>query len=1552
MVKNLNPNLITTKKLYDRLAHEPRFLECEINSSSAPVLSFNEWLGLYTEVYEMQLDGYNTMMHPDSVEQEILGDSTDVRSRILILDFEYEILDENATANGWLSVSNNQLFHVPGQPSPFIKQRIFAIGVSKPYLNGNELIVYDPKYVFSDIPNSGYNGTYSVQFPGMSTPLPLFGPISQSASLLAVGITHLGVTHIQGGPYRKVEFFKNLTSLPNPHRFGLETIKAKKQIINTPNDEYEAAVSYLMGKENGKTRTCLKKPIIFVEGIDFGYASKRNKWENHKWGNLGFADLFYSTNYYFGLDYSPFDPDKRHEPFSKTPNHPFQLARGLFDFLNNDGYDVIYVDFRQGTGFIENNAMVLVEVIKSVQQKLNACYSCEEISVLGASMGGLVSRYALLYMEQNNIPHKVRLFISADSPQEGANLSIGVQYLIDNLVKEKSLPKNKHNELKELFEKVIQSPAVKQLILSHIAGYTKETDFRHNLKRQLMEMGGYPKQARLISLSNGSFNGSKLNFSEGDVIGEVNLSMLDNFITSKIRLIKILQNPKVLIPFNIHKAMADGYANNTWDNLPMRVVAQIDKGAKGMYRFLSYRDLNMDNAPGGYSTHNKAIESGNPQISKCLIPESCLIPIKSAFGMADFYGDLAQDISTQINRTDCDPRVTPFHSVYAPNVNEHHMAITMDNINWLLSQLDANEYDLGPNIPEVRGASYNFGNRSKSVLRGITINPLGKITVGNSGLVGWGNTNTFASHFPVHVNVWKSCNSNVIVERNGTLEIGDPFNPYHIGSLTFNEGTNLILKSGSTLRISDKSKLKIGIGANIIIEDGVKIIFNGNESEIEIHGKVYTSDNAFVEFTSENNRPKGKLSFKNFDPTLPNVMLGINSTFKITGDGVQDLTLNIESLNGLFFQNNQGKFDLRNARVELAPLACIETSSIGVDINNIFMDVKPSNVVVQKHGGIIFNGQNDRISIHGITIKNATIAFNDRTLLRSSLPLKIKSFLLENCDIGVYSMQSSLTLENGTIKNSLHYGVYINNGTNLTQINSCKFLGNASSVTGVRFNGIPGLGEIIIKQSLIRDFKYGFHNDNGNAKIPCTEITNCWYEGVGLFAGDLTLNYVDGGAFSQVHNNKRGFYVEPSATFDFNNGYARLDNQQIIKGNLNPFLPYVPARTIVGGITLYGWGIECNYNYWGGNPVYLRNYSMNTAIYPNMWQYGGDKFIDPAYYFTTLNQLQSSSLLMKEQQCPSLNNPTSPDPVSPGPGEIQFKSESEYMITFMENKFANNALFHNLKDRVDLEKFVIENIRKINSNNAAEIETGLVNLCLFAENALKISENIDPETLYIINFCQRRIVEASARLKNQNLEDKVWIKNLESLLEGIKYNLDLNSDNKNPNLEYWAMELTNIINFNKNGQINNINHIPSRESEYINKAIRMQECGFELAKKLENDKINFGVADIINACEQEHIYAERNSASAGSLQNENSALSENIKVYPIPATTEIHLESNLLNGKYEIAVIDLTGKSIINIKGESTEKLKIDISKLKAGTYVIQIKSGDKLNTSKFVKIK
>ena len=53
---------------------------------------------------------------------------------------------------------------------------------------------------------------------------------------------------------------------------------------------------------------------------------------------------------------------------------------------------------------------------------------------MGYSMGGLVARYALAYMEDRNINHDTRLYISVDTPHQGANVPVGLQAMFKHFI--------------------------------------------------------------------------------------------------------------------------------------------------------------------------------------------------------------------------------------------------------------------------------------------------------------------------------------------------------------------------------------------------------------------------------------------------------------------------------------------------------------------------------------------------------------------------------------------------------------------------------------------------------------------------------------------------------------------------------------------------------------------------------------------------------------------------------------------------------------------------------------------------------------------------------------------------------------------------------------------------------------------------------------------------------------------------------------------------------------------------------------------------------------
>lgn len=96
-----------------------------------------------------------------------------------------------------------------------------------------------------------------------------------------------------------------------------------------------------------------------------------------------------------------------------------------------------------GADYMERNAFVLIKLIQQLNQELRVQNSTEKITLIGPSMGGLISRYALAYMEkrlaenpndlqwQQQWDANVKLWISFDAPHLGANIPIGDQWMVN-----------------------------------------------------------------------------------------------------------------------------------------------------------------------------------------------------------------------------------------------------------------------------------------------------------------------------------------------------------------------------------------------------------------------------------------------------------------------------------------------------------------------------------------------------------------------------------------------------------------------------------------------------------------------------------------------------------------------------------------------------------------------------------------------------------------------------------------------------------------------------------------------------------------------------------------------------------------------------------------------------------------------------------------------------------------------------------------------------------------------------------------------------------------
>lgn len=116
-------------------------------------------------------------------------------------------------------------------------------------------------------------------------------------------------------------------------------------------------------------------------------------------------------------------------------NNPTSNQVLLKDFLDDENYDLIWVDWGDANARIQDNAAALQAAIEYINKRKHADGSSEPNAMIGASMGGLVGKYCLLSMHNaQGIDAEVERFFTYDSPLKGANFPVGIQLMIRDLL--------------------------------------------------------------------------------------------------------------------------------------------------------------------------------------------------------------------------------------------------------------------------------------------------------------------------------------------------------------------------------------------------------------------------------------------------------------------------------------------------------------------------------------------------------------------------------------------------------------------------------------------------------------------------------------------------------------------------------------------------------------------------------------------------------------------------------------------------------------------------------------------------------------------------------------------------------------------------------------------------------------------------------------------------------------------------------------------------------------------------------------------------------------
>ncbi len=118
-------------------------------------------------------------------------------------------------------------------------------------------------------------------------------------------------------------------------------------------------------------------------------------------------------------------------------------------------------------------------------------------------MGGLVTRYALAYMEANGMDHQTRLYFSFDSPHFGALVPASAMYFASYFASE-SDGANQANTL-------LTSTAAQEMLIYSLPSYkvfpATPSALRTTLISNLNSVGNMPQKCRKVGVANGTGSG-------------------------------------------------------------------------------------------------------------------------------------------------------------------------------------------------------------------------------------------------------------------------------------------------------------------------------------------------------------------------------------------------------------------------------------------------------------------------------------------------------------------------------------------------------------------------------------------------------------------------------------------------------------------------------------------------------------------------------------------------------------------------------------------------------------------------------------------------------------------------------------------------------------------------------------------------------------------------------------------------------------------------------------------------------------------------------------
>ncbi|MFH1845025.1 MAG: hypothetical protein ABIF77_17690 [bacterium] len=355
LLGDLDPALVPTGILQDQVVTMSRIQDHDGSEHAAPV-TLPVWRQMLHELTRASLQEPTWPgVARIRAESRSVPDAGPVP--IAILDFLYNRLHPDALTRGLLVRLGDGLVVAEGSPVDelFLQERVFAATTLRPYTHHGESIDFvvprrlllgnDPLPVAGiEINLDDGTGFHPVHFDQRIT-----------ARYRSTGrkIIRLRI-QLADGEFLHTRFAYDVLALRTPLPHDTWSVTATIPHLGG----YGAGTAYIYLADGHVTLT---DPVVVAEGFDLD-------------NTMGWEELYTLLN-----------------------------QENLVEDLRSEGFDAVVLDFTESTDYMQRNALMMVELIQQIQA---AQVDERDLVVIGASMGGLVARYTLAYMEAEGMDHR------------------------------------------------------------------------------------------------------------------------------------------------------------------------------------------------------------------------------------------------------------------------------------------------------------------------------------------------------------------------------------------------------------------------------------------------------------------------------------------------------------------------------------------------------------------------------------------------------------------------------------------------------------------------------------------------------------------------------------------------------------------------------------------------------------------------------------------------------------------------------------------------------------------------------------------------------------------------------------------------------------------------------------------------------------------------------------------------------------------------------------------------------------------------------------------